>query len=114
MKTKNKPKRSTKAQSKKTKFRATKEWKEFRKALKEEQKIDPITLSKLYKSCNCHHMDLNAEHYTDISNKEHFVILNSTSHDMVHWLYRYYIKDPDVLNRLKNILDKMKEINNDI
>lgn len=56
-------------------------------------------------------MDLEAAHYTDITKEDHFIMLNKTSHDTIHWLYRYYVKDPEVLDRLKDILDRMKEIN---
>lgn len=103
-----------KTQSLKTKFRASKEWKAFRKMLKDEQKIDPITKRKLTTRANCHHRDLNEAHYSDLSDKSHFVMYNKVSHDTVHFLYNIAVRDglEEVLNRLRIELKKMLEINN--
>lgn len=98
-------------QKEKTKFRATKEWKCFRKQLKEEQKVDPLSLRPLTKTCNCHHRDLDAAHYTDISNKEHFVMVNNYTHKCLHYLYNIYKNDKDVIKRLELELEKMYKIN---
>lgn len=68
-------------------FRASKVWKEFRKTLKDEQKIDPLSKRKLTKMANCHHRDLDENHYQDIFNKSHFVMYNNYSHKTVHYLY---------------------------
>lgn len=90
----------------KKEFRKTRTWKEFTKELKEERKVDALTLQKLRKGSLTHHCDLRPEMYKDL-NPFKFETLNMKSHDVVHFLYNYYSKDPDVLERLKNILDKM-------
>lgn len=35
-----------------------------------------------------------------------------TLSEMVHWLWRYYEKDPEIITRLEKLLNEMKEINN--
>lgn len=71
----------------KTKFRRTKAWKDLREKKKKEQKNDPITLKPLSKTYNLHHLNCDATQYTNISNEEHFIGLNSNSHDLVHFLW---------------------------
>jgi len=95
-------------QSEKSKFRETTVWKEFRKKFVGKQ--DPITLKKLPKRFNLHHMNLCPLDYTELK-MDSFVPLNGTTHDLVHYLYGYYRKDKNVLKRLKTVLDKMVEIN---
>lgn len=96
----------------KAKFRATKRWKEFRKFADNFYRYqDPITLKKLYKGHNLHHMDLNAANYTNTDNVLNFLPLNKTTHEMLHWLYSYYKTDPAILDRIKYYLDMMVKIN---
>lgn len=93
-------------------FRNSKKWKELRHRKNVEQKgIDPVTLGKLNKTCNLHHLNLDEEQYCNLSNEDNFVMLNKQTHEVVHWLWRYYCKDESVLLRLKEVLDKMKELN---
>ena len=93
-------------------LRQTKAWKQLRHDKNVEQKgIDPITLGKITRTANCHHLDLNDEHYTQIQDHSKFVLLNKMTHDMIHWLYRYYEKDKGVIDRLKDVLDRMIELN---
>lgn len=97
----------------KRKLRGTKAWKTLRHEKNIEQGgIDPLTNKKLSKTANLHHMDLNSEHYLDIEDHERFLMLNKNSHDTIHFLYNYYVKDREIINRLVDILDKMVEINN--
>lgn len=97
----------------KSKFRNSKTWKQFRHKINVKQNgKDYITGAKLRKYANLHHCDLNVEHYDDISNEEHFVYLNNGCHDAVHYLWTYYKKDETVIDRLVEILNRMKEINN--
>ncbi len=72
---------------------------------------DFITKAKLRKYSALHHCDLRAENYTDLSNEENFFYLNNGCHDVVHYLYTYYKKDPTVLDRLKEVLDRMVFLN---
>ena len=87
-------------------FRKSKAWKDFTKELKEERKVDALTLAKLRKGSLSHHLDLNPDNYEKLD-KDNFECLNMKSHDVVHFMYTYYRKDPNILNRLKEILDKM-------
>ena len=100
-------------QKMKTKLRNSKAWKDMRKRFKKGQKIDPITLKPLTNHFNLHHMDLDETHYCDLSNDGHFVALNPTSHDLVHFLYNIVKREQsyDVLDRIKVELQKMAEIN---
>ena len=102
-----------KTQSLKTKFRSSKEWKTFRKDLKKSQKIDPITLKRLTTRANCHHRDLNENHYTDLSNPSHFVMYNPQTHDTIHFLYNIVVRDglEETLERLRKELLAMLEVN---
>ena len=96
----------------KKQFRKTKEWREFSKSLKTERKVDALTLAKLRKGSLCHHLDLNPDNY-DKLDKANFECLNMKSHDVIHFLYTYYKKDPYILRRLEKILMKMEMYNNE-
>jgi hypothetical protein len=102
---------SKKSQNSKSKFRATSKWKKFRKQLKDERKVDEVTLSKLYAGWNLHHCDMDEQHYTDVSNPSNFKCLNKKTHDFIHWGYNYYKKDPTFIDRIQSVWDLMKELN---
>lgn len=70
-----------------------------------------ITHKKLLKGANLHHLDLDENKYSDISKPENFVYLNKSLHEVVHVIWRYYKNDPEVLDRLKDVLDKMLILN---
>ena len=100
----------TKSQSRKQKFRQSKVWKELRHQKNVEQAgKDPITKKKLYKMANLHHLDQRAENYENISDTDRFVMVNSQTHDNLHWLYKYWIKDPLIIDRVVHYLEKMRE-----
>jgi len=96
----------------KKEFRKSKEWREFTKALKAERKVDALTLQKLRKGSICHHLDLNPDNY-NVLDKTNFEVLNMKSHDVIHFLYNYYKKDPSIIRRLQDILHKMVLLNGD-
>lgn len=99
-----------KEQKAKSKFRQSAKWKDFRKRMKQKNKVDFLTEKPLYAGWNLHHCDLDSKHYEMIDNEENFACLNRTSHEVVHWLYRY--KDwREVLERLKTIMEKMEALN---
>lgn len=99
-------------QKKKAKFRTSKLWKSFKHAISVKQKgLDFITRAKLKKYSALHHIDLNPTNYTDLSNENNFVYLNNECHKLVHYLYTYYRKDKEVIDRLKSVLDLMVEVN---
>ena len=96
---------------KKAKFRKSKEWKEFRKKIYEKQNgKDYVTGKKLYKMYNVHHLDMSAENYEKLD-EDNFIALNKQMHDTVHILFRYYAKDPSILEKLEKILERIKELN---
>ena len=98
-----------KVQKAKRNFRASKIWKAFRHKKNVEQKgIDPITKKKLYKGCNLHHRHVTADtdEYQDISNPDHYIMLNKQTHEFLHWLYRYWKDDPDIIDRIIEEMEK--------
>jgi hypothetical protein len=98
------------AQKKKRNFRKRKVWKDFKaKKKKECGGIDKITLHKLSKRFELHHEDLREENYEVLN--DNFLPCNNQTHEMIHWLYRYYVKDPEIIDRLKAEMIKMAEIN---
>ena len=100
------------AQKKKRNFRSSKVWKAFRHQKNVEQNgLDPITKKKLLKRANLHHMNLDESKYEDLSHPEQYVFLNSMTHDFMHWLFRYYVNDPDIIYRIKQFQDEMVRIN---
>ena len=100
-----------KAKDAKAKFRQSKEWKEFRKRIFDKQDgKDVITGKKLYKGYNVHHLDMSAENYDQLI-EENFIAINKQTHETIHTLFRYYRDDKDILNRIKQTLDKMVELN---
>ena len=100
----------TENEREKKRFRATKCWKEFRDRIRKKIKFDFLTGKPLHGKWELHHLDLDPNNY-QVLEEENFIPLNSRSHSTIHFLYSYYLKDPFVLDRLKVILDKMKEIN---
>jgi hypothetical protein len=91
---------------KKGEFRWTEKWRKFRAERIAEQKIDPVTKSKLVKSANLHHMD--PLHYDDLDPRK-FVVLNPETHKIVEALWRK--KDwRGALESLKKILETMELI----
>ena len=98
------------AQRRKRNFRARKVWKEFKaKKKKECGGKDLITLSKLGKRWELHHEDLREENYEVLN--DNFLPCNNQTHDFIHWLFRYYPKDPEIIDRIKAEMEKMKAIN---
>lgn len=95
----------------KASFRNSKKWKNFREELYRESPRDYITHKKLRKGYNVHHLDLNPEHYQDVEDHGKFINVNHNTHSWIHELYVYYHKDRAVLDRLKEVLDKMCDIN---
>lgn len=94
-------------------FLQSKVWKNFRKRVYDLFKgKDPLTLSKLYKGYNTHHLDQRKANYYNLD-EERFLPLNKKSHECVHFLYSYYIKDKKIIDRLVEILDKMEACSTD-
>ena len=99
-------------QKMKRNFRASKAWKLFRHQKYVEQNGRcPICGMKLGKTANLHHLDLNADNYTDLSKTENFVFLCNTCHDFIHYKFKAYCRGEFDVKALTSIWDKMKEIN---
>lgn len=99
------------SEKQKRRVRQSKRWKELKHIKNIEQKgKDPITLGKLSTKSNCHHLDLRLENYSNLE-PDNFVLLNQKTHECVHFLYTYYRKDKNVIDRLVEILEKMFLIN---
>ena len=98
------------AQKRKRNFRARKVWKLFKLRKKKEcGGIDLITLHKLGRRWELHHEDLDDANYEKLN--DNFLPCNNMTHEMIHWLYRYYVKDPEIIDRLKTEMEKMTRIN---
>lgn len=104
-------KRPKTMQQKKTAFRNTSAWQRYRKFRKRHDKVDYITHKALSTKWSLHHMDLDPDNYSDLSEMEHFVSLNNSTHDIVHLLYPLYLEDPEVIDRLEDVFQRMKRIN---
>ena len=95
-------------QKQKSAFRKTPEWRKFREHIYEKfDGKDAITGRKLCKRWHLHHLDLNAEHYENISDEEHFIPLNPKTHDMLHFLARY---DISILEKVEHYLKIMRAL----
>ena len=100
-------------EKKKQKFRASQKWKKFRRELKKNQKLDPITGSKLTPRAVCHHLDLLPENYEKVS-EERQVMLNPMSHDLIHYVYgdgNKFYDWRERIQKLKELCEKMDEFN---
>ena len=99
------------SQKAKRKFRQSKEWKTFRNFMKKlSGNKDLITNKPLRKGFQVHHQNLDETKYNELI-PEHFICINNLTHKFIHWCYGYYIKDPAIIDRLKEELEKMVEIN---
>lgn len=76
-------------QQKKSKFRSSSDWKKFRKEMYHKANgLDRITGKPLRKGWQLHHLDMKPENYAELI-PEKFVCVNRTTHEMIHWLFRY-------------------------
>lgn len=94
-------------------IRKSKEWKEFRKKLIEKQKVSFISQKKLQKGANCHHLDLNVDHY-GIFDEERQVMLNRKDHELIHAVYgdERHKKDwKETIRRLALLCEMMDKYN---
>lgn len=100
-------------QKNKRNFRASRKWKDFRHKIYVKQGgLCYITHKKLNKYANLHHIDLDEKNYENLSIEENFVFVNKMMHGVIHDLYRYFVNDEEVLDRIKYVLIRMKEVNN--
>lgn len=91
-------------------FRNTKAFKDHKaKKKKECGGIDKITNHKLRKGWSLHHEDLRDVNYKILN--DNFLPCNNLTHKFIHWLWRYYIVDEKIIDRIKEEMERMKLIN---
>lgn len=98
-------------QKSKRKFRQSKEWKSFRQIMKKKcGGMDIITGHKLRKGFQVHHRNLDETKYAELT-EENFICVNNLTHKVIHWLWTYFQKDEKIIDRLKEEMQRMKELN---
>ena len=53
---------------------------------------------------------MDVEHYKNLD-EDNFVSLNKMTHKVVHWLYPRFVKDSKIIDRLVEVLEKMRRLN---
>lgn len=94
----------------KAKYRKTVEWQNFRQSFRDKH-LDRLTNEPLKSKYTLHHSDLDSNHYTNLEEKNFMGFNTSYEHRLVHYLYTRYLKDPQILLRLEQIIKEMVEIN---
>ena len=98
-------------QKSKRNFRNSKKWKDFKREMKSKcAGIDAVTLHKLRKGYNLHHRNLDEKQYENLRG-DWFLCCNNLTHKVIHWLWTYYKTDPAIIDRLREEMEKMQEIN---
>lgn len=94
----------------KAEFRKTNIWKNFRKRLFEERKVDALTGRKLNKTANCHHERFDPTLYSDLD-ENYFLMLNTQMHDWLHIAISETIKNPKFMDIAKELVEKHIQLN---
>ena len=98
-------------QKSKRKFRQSKRWKSFKQDMRNRcGKMDAITQKKLYRTWQLHHRNLDEKQYENLK-EDWFLPCNNLTHKVIHWLWTYYQKDEQIIDRLKAEMETMKSIN---
>lgn len=93
----------------KQEFRMSNTWKHFRRKMRKKHfGMDKITMKPLLRTWNLHHIDLRSENYCNITNENMFVPLNEDTHKFIHWLYPFYKKDKEIIERIRTLLFSME------
>ncbi len=92
-------------------IRQSAEWKSFRNAMGDTDKVDALTGKPLHRGWNLHHLCLLDSEYGNFES-DRFVCLNRKSHDCVHFLWGKDGRDwRRKLDNLAKILSRMEELN---
>lgn len=96
----------------KNSFRRTKRWADFRRHIRELfGDKDAITGEKLRKGWQLHHMDLDADNYSNLD-PDRFIPLNPGTHDLIHRLYTFIVYDKNGrVDRMLEYIGKMRRLN---
>ena len=106
---------TSEAQKMKRNFRASKAWKDLQRKKKiAQQGYCAVLMTKLTRTANLHHLNLDATKYTDLSNEDNFVYLSNKVHDCVHLLYGSKCGWRNAVGRLIAIFEKMDNVNKQI
>ena len=95
----------------KDKYRTTQQWKDLKKELKKERKVDAFTGRPLTKTWNCHHRSTDSSEYTS-TNKAMYLTLNNQQHSLYHIIYEEMRKNPKYLDLIKKQVLKDLKMNN--
>lgn len=99
------------AQQSKRNFRKSRRWKDFRRLMYiRSGKTDLITGHRLKKGWQVHHRSLDESKY-EVLEECNFICVNNLTHKVIHWLWENYREDESILDRLKDEMERMKEIN---
>ena len=101
--------RETTEAKEKAKFRRTAAWKKFRQKMRCKNKVDFVTDKPLLKGFQVHHCDMSLENYKNLK-EENFYCLNKTTHEIIHFLFRYK-NWRELLDRIRIVLEKMEKLN---
>ncbi len=99
----------------KRKTRARKEWAQLRQDVRDLQyDMDPISLKPLSHSAALHHMGTYSVDFYDDFDLNRFRMLNSKTHDTVHFLFDIVLREGDfgVFDRLHDFIQNMLDIYN--
>lgn len=95
-------------------FRKSETWMNFRQSKYDEQNgLDYITGKPLEANWNCHHLCLDHNKYTDISNRNNFIAINKNTHNRIHQLFIQNWKMLKLTEKEIEVLNRMEELNSD-
>lgn len=92
-------------------FRKSSAWKQFKYKCRMKCSKDFITKEPLVRDWNLHHLDLNVSRYDQLD-MDKFLPLNPDTHKLIHELYKLYRKYPGIIDRIKEVLEKMEKFTN--
>lgn len=100
------------AGKKRIQFRGSLEWKLLkRKMFQSQDGKCAVSGRKLTAHAPLHHLDLDPEHYEQLSDESHFVYLSSDIHDALHTLYRCPVGWKKALDNMAAVMQRMDELN---
>ena len=94
-------------------FRKSDVWHKLKAKCRLHTSKDYITKEPLCRNWNLHHLDLNVQRYDNTNDIKRFMPLNPKTHEIIHWLYKWYKKDHRIIERIIYTLEKMEEYTNE-
>ena len=100
------------AGKKHTQFRNSLEWKLFKRKMSQLQDGKCAVSGRVLTAhAALHHLDLDPEHYEQLTDESHFVYLSHDIHDAVHTLYKCPVGWRKALENISVIMQRMDELN---